>query len=256
MFKKSMTINVNNYGITMEQYQKNISARKFQQTYKAKTEQNTVFNQQSEKFSIPVLLATVMGTLIPIFAIRKYQNRTLKSDALKDLYFPSKAKKLFKSFNINYGLKEMLFTSFGSVLGGLLGGLLFKKDENKKTKIKESVFQVCNIAIPTSIVAGLLKITEKNKKLKGVLPKILSVAIGIGAGMPIAAMVSNNINNGLVDKENPNIRNLKLKDCFVHIDDLVGALVLARIPFADKLHVDKILPVLYGVCGYEAGVKN
>lgn len=251
-----MAMNINNYGITIEQYKINASLGKSQGVYNFKTEQNTVYNKKSKKFSLPVFLVTVAGTLLPIFIIRKYQNKTLKQDTLKNLDFSSKMKKFIKSFNIEYGLKEMLFTSVGSVLGGLSGGLLFKKDENKKTKVKESVFQVCNIAVPTSIVAGLLKLTEKNKNFKGALPKIISVAIGIGAGMPIAATVSNGINNGLLDKENPNRRKLKLKDCFVHIDDLVGALVLARIPFADKLHVDKILPVLYGVCGYEAGVKN
>jgi hypothetical protein len=203
-----------------------------------------------------VLLATIAGTILPILLIRKYQGKTLQSGTFKGLDFKTKTKEILKSFNIEYGLKEMLFTSFGSTLGGLSGGLLFDKKENKKCKIKESVFQLSNIAIPTSIIAGLLKLTEKCKNPKAILPKIAAVITGIGVGMPIAAITSNKINNTIVDKDNQSKRKLKIKDCFVHIDDLVGALILTKIPFADKLHADKILPALYGICGYEAGTKQ
>lgn len=221
-----------------------------------KISQKTQEKEKSKKFNFPVLINTIAGTILPILVIRKYQGIGLKNDALKGMNFKAKAKEVLKSFNIEYGLKEMLFTGFGSIVGGLLGGLIFNKDENKKCKIKEAIFQFGNIAIPTSIVAGLLNLTEKCKKPKAILPKVLAVIAGVGTGMPIAAITSNKINNTIVDKDNPCKRKLKFKDCFVHIDDLVGALVLAKIPFADKLHADKILPALYGMCGYEAGAKG
>lgn len=206
--------------------------------------------------NIPVTATTTLGTILPFLIIRKYQGKTLEKAALQGMDFISKAKTVLKSYNIEYGLKEMLLTSFGSIAGGLSGGILFNKEESKKAKIKESVFQFANIAIPTSIVAGLLKFTDKSKNFKGVLPKIASVIMGIGVGMPIASFLSNELNNSIIDKSNQNKRKICLKDCFVHIDDLVGALALAKIPFADKLHVDKILPVFYGLCGYEAGTKK
>ena len=213
-------------------------------------------DKKAKKFKLPVLLTTIAGTILPILVIRKYQGKTLQSGCFKGLDFKSKAKAVLKSFNIEYGLKEMLFASFGSTLGGLSGGLLFDKKENKKAKIKESVFQLSNIAIPTSIIAGLLKLTEKCKNPKAILPKVAAVVAGIATGMPLATIASNKINNTIMDKDNQAKRKLRLKDCFVHIDDLVGALILTKIPFADKLHADKILPALYGICGYEAGTKQ
>lgn len=232
------------------------SNSKPQEIKNIKSEQILTNKKEPKKNNFLIFLTTVAGTLLPILVIRKYQGKTLNTGVLKGLDFKSKAKEVFKSFNIEYGLKEMLFTSFGSILGGLSGGLLFKKDENKKNKIKESIFQFSNSSIPTIIVAGLLKLAEKSKNPKAILPKITAVITGIGAGMPIAAITSNKINNTIVDKDNSCKRKLRVKDCFVHLDDLIGALVLAKIPFADKLHVDKILPVLYGMCGYESGVKR
>lgn len=213
-------------------------------------------NEKSKNVHMSVAATTLAGTLIPIFIIRNDQGKSLKRGALQGLNFETKIKTIFKSFNIEYTLKEMLFTSVGSIIGGLSGGLLFDKNAKKKSKIKESIFQLSNIAIPTSIVAWLLNLSNKSTNFKGILPKAASVIVGIGAGMPVAAAVSNKINNTVIDKENPHKRKLALKDCFVHIDDLVGALALAKIPFMDKFQIDKILPVLYGICGYEAGIKK
>lgn len=207
----------------------------------------------TKKVNMPVIATTIAGTVIPMLIIRKHQGKSLKTNALKGLNLFSKAKTVLKSFNIEYGLKEMIFSGAGSVLGGLSGGLLFNKNENKKHKIKESVFQLANIAIPTSIVAFLL---NKSKNLKGVFPKIASVAGGIAVGMPIVAFLSNKINNTFIDKDNLSKRKICLKDYFIQIDDVIGALILAKIPFASKLHADKALPALYGLCGYEAGTKK
>lgn len=213
-------------------------------------------DKKHKKFDLPVFVSTMLGAVVPIIAIRKYQGKALKAGALKDMDFAGKAKTFFKSLNIKYELKEMLLISFGSVAGGLFGGLVSGKKEDKKSKVKESVFQALNVAIPTTLVATLLDAAEKSKKAKGILPKIAAVVLGIGVGMPSAAILSNDINSSVIDRDNQQQRKLSLKDCFVHIDDLLGALVLAKIPFADKLHVEKILPALYMLCGYEAGSKK
>jgi len=231
-------------------------------TYKdfstSKLAPKAISEEKPKKINAPVIATTAVGTMIPLLLIRRYQGLGLKVGALKGMDFKSKIKTVFKSFSIKYDLKEMLFMSYGSVFGGLAGGLLFDNKEKKKAKakIKEAVFQLSNIAIPTCIVAGLLKLSENSKKLKGIFPKIASVVLGIGAGMPLASVVSSKINNSIIDKDNPSKRKIRLKDCFVHVDDLIGALVLSKIPFADKLHAEKVLPVLYGICGYEAGVER
>jgi len=213
---------------------------------------------KKQKNNPAVLAATIAGTLVPMFIIRGYQGKALKSGALKGLDLGAKAKAVLKSFHIEYGLNEMLYTSFGSIAGGLFGGLAFSKNEDKtkKAKIKESIFQFSNIAIPTSIVAGLLELSKKSKSKYETLLKIASVIVGVGAGMPLAAAVSKKVNNTFVDSKNPDTRQLKLKDAFVHVDDLVGAIALAKVPFLDKLPIDQILPVLYAMCGYEAGTKK
>lgn len=224
-------------------------------TFTSQIAQKSSGEDKPKKYNLPVMAITTVGTLIPLLLIRKYQGLGLKKGALSGMDFKSKAQTFLKSFNIKYELKEMLFMGYGSILGGLSGGLLFDKNKNKKAKVKESVFQLSNIAFPTTFVAGLLSLTEKSKNPKAVLPKLASVAVGIGAGMPLAAFVSDKINNTIIDRENPNKRKIRIQDCFVHIDDLIGALVLSKIPFAEKLQVEKILPVLYGVCGYEAGAE-
>lgn len=242
----------------------NITTNKsvFKNFYSENNNQNIPLTQKlqskkpEKKFNKQVIATTIAGLLIPMLVIRKYQSKGIKLDTLKKLDSKSKIKAILKSFNLQYGLKEMLFTSFGSILGGFVGGTIGNTNENKKAKIKESVFQLNNIAIPTTLVAALLNFSDKSKNPKAIFLKIASVAIGIGIGMPFAAAASDKINNTIVDKDNKNKRKLKLKDCFVHIDDLLGALVLAKIPFADKLHIDKALPILYGICGYEAGIKK
>ena len=41
-----------------------------------------------------------------------------------------------------------------------------------------------------------------------------------------------------------------------NIDDALGVLILAKVPIAEKLHVDKTLPAIYSWCGYRAGISN
>lgn len=216
-------------------------------------------NQMSkEKFSFPVLATTIAGTLIPMLFIRHKQGLNLKEGALKNLIFSQKAKAVLKSFDIEYKLKEMLMVSSGSVLGGLAGGLLFDKSKEKDSKIakvKESVFQIFNVSVPIVIGDQIVKFTEK-KQWKNPLVQLATAVVAVGAGMPIAAKISNTINNKVVDKEHPDNRKLRIKDAFVHIDDFAGVIALSKIPLAQQLHVERILPFLYASCGYESGSKE
>lgn len=254
---------------------------------------------EKEKFNSTVAITTAVGTILPILLIRKYQGKIIPKGSFKNV--PQELKNLIaafkpkdgdslkvslkkadiksikdivKSFHIDYELPEMLLVSFSSIAGGLTGGLISDKKEKPVTKVKESIFQFINVAIPTSIVAGLLGVTKKYPKLSGTLPKIAAVALGIGGGMPLAAVVSNAINTSIVDKDCRTKRELKLKDCFVHVDDVLGAILLAKGSIAkpaagtaasaaasaagDVLEglVSAVLPFLYASCGYEAGTKK
>lgn len=250
---------------------------------------------EKEKFNSTVALATAVGTILPILLIRKYQGKSIPKGSFKNVprefknlmaaFKPKDGdslkaslkkadiksiKDIVKSFHIEYELKEMLLVSFSSILGGIAGGLIGDKEEKPVTKVKEGVFQFINVAIPTSIVAGLLGVTGKYPKLSGTLPKIAAVALGIGGGMPLAAVVSNTINNKVVDTDCKTKRELKLKDCFVHVDDVLGAILLAKgslvKPAAGAAAsaagdvveglVSAVLPFLYASCGYEAGTKK
>lgn len=48
-------------------------------------------------------------------------------------------------------------------------------------------------------------------------------------------------------------RELKLIDMIANLDDAVAILVLAKIPFADKIHIERALPFIYSFCGYRSG---
>ena len=48
----------------------------------------------------------------------------------------------------------------------------------------------------------------------------------------------------------------KYRDSIANIDDALGVLILAKVPIAEKLHVDKTLPAIYSWCGYRAGISN
>ena len=48
-------------------------------------------------------------------------------------------------------------------------------------------------------------------------------------------------------------RELKLIDMIANLDDAVAVCVLAKIPFADKIHIERALPFIYSFCGYRSG---
>lgn len=199
--------------------------------------------QANEKkgLNVPVLAFTILGTVIPLGIIKSIQNKNLDPKLKANIF------KRINIFNIKYGLKEMISVSVGSIIGGLAGGLLTDKTGNKEEKnkkIKESIFQLVNIALPATSVSQLMKRAKNNNFLKAA-----AVFVGIGVSMPVGAMISNGINRLLFDKTGASDRKIALKDYLVHIDDVIGAFA-----FIPGLHnISKILPVIYTMCGYNAG---
>lgn len=197
-----------------------------------------------------VAAASVGATLLSVLAVRKSQGLNLAKGALEGLSTKDKFVKIGKSFNIDYGIKDMLLVGTMSALGGLLGGFAFDREGDKKKKITEGVFKVSNIAIPTLMTGGLIKGFEKIK-FKNPITELISVAAGVGLGMITSSKVTNKINKK-IDKDFEE-KKLKPKDFLVHIDDIVGALFITKAPFVNALHMDKLLTAIYAWGGYETG---
>ncbi|MBS4759627.1 MAG: hypothetical protein KHX03_02890 [Clostridium sp.] len=186
-----------------------------------------------------IAASSILSTLVPMafFAKKQFGKVNLKN--------------LIK---IKYELPEMLCVSAGSITGGVVSGLVADKKADKKRKINEGVFQFMNATVPTLLVGGALKLLEDNSKYKNSKPvKVAAVATGLIAGMPLAAFLSNLIND---PKDKEPDRKLTLKDSIINMDDAIGALVLADFPLIKHLHIEKIMPAIFAWCGYRAGQSN
>ena len=161
-----------------------------------------------------------------------------------------KQRKIKNPLKIEYGLQDMLILSGSSIAGGVAAGMIGENKKTKRSMLKEGVFQFLNASIPTWIIGGVLKLPETSHNFNNAPTKIFSVIGGLIVGMFGAAQVSNLIFD---PKDKEPDRKLTFKDCIVNADDALGALVLAKFPLIEKLHVDKLLPVIYTYCGIRAG---
>lgn len=206
---------------------------------------HTDISAPSKRNSAQALIGSILGVVIPTILIAKKQNPGLKLNSLKSFG---------KAIDIEYGLKEMLSVGLGGVAGGLLGGLVDRKEKNKLDKIEEATFQVMNISLPAVLVSGTMKMCEKFKPLNNVPARIISSIGCILIGANLAVVASNKLDDKFFDKYNKDPeRKFKKKDLIVHVDDLIGTLILAKFPLADKLHVNKILPAIFAWSGYHVG---
>ena len=179
-----------------------------------------------------VTAGAVAGTLLPMMFLAKRQN--------------------VKLHQIKYGLNELILTSTCAIAGGTAAGMLAEK-EHAKQKLNEGVFQFMNATVPTLICGGLFKLSNKFKAINNNAFKIAGTFVGLFAGMHIGAAISNKIND---PQDIVPDRKLTIKDSIANVDDALGVLILAKIPIAKKLHVDKLLPAIFSWCGYRAGMSN
>lgn len=218
------------------------------QTYNYGLEQNIVASRQAPKRvrksayekeitpndKLKAGIGSIIGTFIPMIFMMKKQ-------------------KVKNPLKLSYGLKDMVILSGSAITGGVVVGMIGENGATRKNKFKEGVFQFLNAAIPTWIVGGVLKLAENNPKTNNIPCKTASIAAGLLVGMLGCAEISNLIFDP--QDKRPD-RKLTLKDCLVNIDDAIGVLVLAKFPFVQKLHIEKLLPLIYAYCGYRAGESN
>lgn len=190
--------------------------------------------EESSRSKIQSAIGAVSGTAIPLFFMMKKQ-------CIKN------------PLKIQYGLKEMLVLSATSIAGGVALGMLGNDSKTNLNKGKEGIFQFMNAAIPTWLATTSLRWCETTKGLNNNCSKIISTIISILIGMHGAASVSNIICD---PKDKYPDRKLTMLDSLANMDDLIGVLVLAKIPIVQKLCIDKFLPAIYTYCGYRAGKTN
>ena len=187
--------------------------------------------KEVSKPSIKSVVGATAGTTVPLMIMMK-------------------RRKINNPLKMEYGLQDMLILSATSVGGGVTAGMLGEDKHTQKSQLKEGVFQFLNASIPTWIIGGVLKLPETSHKFNNAPTKIFSVFGGLIVGMFGAAHVSNLIFD---PKDKEPDRKLTFKDCIVNADDVLGALVLAKFPLIEKLHLDKLLPAIYAYCGIRAG---
>lgn len=242
--------------------------------------------QNNKKTNLIIAAASLAGAIIPLMLIRKHQGIKIDKEKLftnlkgqlseikkspidKNEKFQKGVKAVFDNLKNKYAVihksffdteteaKEMIMMSLGSLGAGFAAGMITDKEKSpkkNKSRIKDFVFQAFNVSIPTLLTGALLSVIEKNRAIfkKQKISKFLAIATGVGAGMPVATIISNKINKTFID---PNDKGRKIhpKNYLVHTDDAVAALALAKVPFADNLPVKEVLPLIFANCGYETG---
>ena len=171
--------------------------------------------------------------------------------------------------NAKYKTKEIVTMGIGSILGGLVGGKIFDKNEDSNTKLREGIVQIANITFPIALVEGLSYLGTKSaekfmpnwSKSKNFLkqavtkfPPALGAGIGLITGMYIGNRCSNKFNEKVFHKKDD--RPMKWKDFSAHVDDIgVAATFVAPDNFITK-SISRLIPAALLVAGYETGTKK
>lgn len=204
-----------------------------------KYKRNHRIEEPDLKKKVIVASGSITATLLPMIYFAKKQNGL---------------KKITDLVKVKYELPQVIGLSTASILGGVVTGIAADNKSNKKRKIQEGVFQFMNATIPTLLVGGAMKLIEDNVKYKeSKKVKVAAIVTSLIAGMPLAAFISNIIND---PKDKEPDRKLTLKDSVINMDDALGALVVAKIPLVEHLHLDKLMPAIFAWCGYRAGQSN
>ena len=201
-------------------------------------------NDNKKKLSEYAALGAALGTLLSVVYFGKKQNPELTPDSLKNIW---------KFLTPEYELKELVGVSTAATGGALIGSYPFTAEKDKKSLIRESIFQFLNINIPTTLVAlslwfGKNKIPEKYR----VPAQIAMIAGSIFGGVYSAVKISDFLKRNVFEKDKTTPpRKMSINNFVVHADDLFGILVLAKVPFVRTLKLDTIIPLLYARAGYE-----
>lgn len=161
-------------------------------------------------------------------------------------------------FNIDFGNPiRVMALATSAVIGGLTGGLITDKKENKKPKLKEAIHQfIGNIITPITIVGIATAQVEKRNfsKLKGGILNGLGAVIGVFSGVTGGNWIASKVNHKIFKEKDD--RKLSVKDFGIHVDDILTVLALTAKGDKLKSFISKALPAIFLICGYEAGTKK
>ncbi|MFI3300862.1 MAG: hypothetical protein R3Y28_05510 [Candidatus Gastranaerophilales bacterium] len=263
------------------------SVNNFHNNY-AKNYKNNFNGQQSDKSTdkkvkAGVKTTTALATGITLGLIAKKQGFSLSPK--KIFKTPMKDWAIFKLPNKNkpndktlqFEAKEILSLASSSVAGGLAGGIIFDKKENRKAKIKEGLNQIVgDVAVPLMFVAGPAKAYETftnkafdpnakesvrnlaqkfktNKFLKIAAPVVVG-AVSLGAGIIAGNKTANFINEKIYKEKRE--RQVKATDFAPHIDDVCLAATLMAEKSTFSGVVSKLVPFALLVPGFETGLAQ
>lgn len=187
----------------------------------------------SKKDKAKALAGATIGTLIPMLLFSKLQKKSI--------------------FKMQYKYREITSMSLGANVGSIAVSSIKKPEKEKKKKLNEGIFQVINSVLPMTLVDSSLKICEKFKKTNNPATKIVTSVLGVVAGTQLGIKLANKITD---PKDTVPDRKYTAKDAIANLDDAVSILVLGKVPFADKIHIEKALPLIYTYSGYRAGTSN
>jgi len=186
-----------------------------------------------------ILAATgaILGVSVPLLAFMKHQ-------------------KVSNIFKVQYKVQHMLTMAACGNIGGILLSSIGEPKHDKIKKWKEGAFQMILTSAPMLLVDGSIKLCSKSKnpKINNNITKIIASIAGVAIGSNSAIYVSNKLRSNKEAKRPK--RELKLKDMIANLDDAVAICVLAKIPFADKIHIERALPFIYSICGYRSGTGD
>lgn len=164
-----------------------------------------------------------------------------------------------------------LIPVIGGIIGGITGDILTTLEWKKKipAKIKEGSYQYLNNIFLCNVGAGAAMVLMDKLKVKSKAARFCAmmggvIAVGLVAGNAIANFIGKNIINPVFDEKPQRHKNHGFKSMFkdlnierhpefvdfsLHIDDIASVGFLSGFKW-----IGPILPVLYSVSGYRAGI--
>lgn len=198
-----------------------------------------------------------------------------KKEPVKDIFIKNDIKKtaknLLKFTKLDYegfmGYIYMILQAAGASFGSLIAGSWQDKHkESRIEKVKEAVFVMNNVAIPTACAKAVEhmlsknSITNKSELLKNIsknkLLKNIAVVSGLMVGLLGSLNISNYINTKIIEPDDKRKKTINPTDFLVHVDDIVPILASSKDSIFKGLPLDRCMPLIYFLLGSEIGEKN
>ena len=234
------------------------------------------------RMKIGVASTTALAVGCAFAHIAKKQGFSLSSSAIRKT--PVKDWALFKLFDKNKANckeielegREIIEMAGASVLGGLIGGLIFDDKKYIKSKFRESVNQMLgNVLVPVGFVWGISELYKKhkasilnkvpqiketgnlskyfNKALKAI-PFYTATLVALTSGIFAGNRVSNYLNEKVFHKKTE--RNIKVSDFAPHVDDVSLAISLMAEQSKTASVIKRTVPLFLSVPGYQTGIHR